>query len=67
MYYLSRNLAVALIYCDPSGLNEDDFKVYNSIDFNFNVTNWNDESTDINHRCNFTGFWDHCVEIEKVA
>ena len=64
MYLMGRWLAVALVNCDPSGLNEDDFKIYKSIDFDFTVTNWNEESTDINGRCDFSKKFDHCVEIE---
>ena len=63
---LSRNIAVALEYCDPSGLSESDFEVYESIDFLFTVTNWHEDSTDINGLCDFTGLYDHCVDIEKV-
>lgn len=61
---LSRNIAVALEYCDPSGLSDSDFEVYSSIDFWFTVTDWAEESTDINGICDFTGLWDHCVTIE---
>lgn len=63
-YYLSRTLAVCLINCDFSGLNDDDMKIIESIDFNFDVIDWAEDSSDINHRCDFTGLWDHCVIIE---
>ena len=61
---LSRNLAVALYNCDFSGLNDDDMKVIETIDFDFDVIDWAEDSTDINGRCDFTGLYDHCVEIE---
>lgn len=60
---MSRNLAVALEYCDPSGLEPDDLKIYESINFLFTVTDWAEDSTDINGRCDFTGLYDHCVTI----
>lgn len=62
---LSRHIAVALINCDPSGLSPADLDVYYSIDFLFTVTDWAEETTDINSQCDFTGFWDHCVTIER--
>ena len=60
---LSRNIAVSCVNADPSGLNEEDLEVYNSIG-DFTVLDWAEESTDINGKCDFTGYWDHCVEIE---
>ena len=63
-YKMDRNLAVSLINVDNSGLNEDDLEIYNSIDFNFVVINWNEDSNDINDKCDFTGLWSHCVIIE---
>lgn len=66
-YKMSRNLAVALTNCDPSGLNEETLKIYNEIDFLFLVTDWAEESTDINYKCDFTGLWDHCVTIEAES
>ena len=62
--YMSRNLAVALINCDPSGLNDETLGIYNRIDFDFDVVHWHEESSDINARCDYTGLWDHCVKIE---
>jgi len=61
---MSRTIATALVNCDPSGLSDDDLKIYKGIDFYFVVTDWEEESTDINGKCDFTGLWDHCVEIE---
>jgi hypothetical protein len=66
MYYLDRTLAVCLVYCDFTGLTDDDMEVINSIDFDFNVINWCEESTDINYKCDFTRKWSYCVIIEKV-
>ena len=62
---MSRDLAVALEYCDPSGLSDEILGVYNRIDFDFVVTDWAEDSSDINGRCDFTGYYDHCVTIEK--
>lgn len=61
---MSRNLAVALYNCDPSGLCEKDLEIYNSIDFDFTVTDWAEESSGINDVCDFSRLWDHCVTIE---
>ena len=61
---LSRHIAVALEYCDTTGLNGPEIDIYNSIDFNYTVTDWAEESSDINGICDFTGLWDHCVTIE---
>ena len=63
-YKLSRGLAVSIINCDPSGLNDEEFKLYESMNFLFIVTDWAEDSTDINDKCDFTGLWDHCVTIE---
>jgi hypothetical protein len=63
-YKMSRWLACCLVNCDPSGLEGADLELYNSIDFDFDVVDWSEESTDINYKCNFSGLWDHCVTIE---
>jgi len=63
---MGRWLAVALTNCDPSGLSEENFKIYESVDFDFNVIDWSEESSDINDKCDFSHKWDHCVEIERV-
>ena len=62
---LSRYLAVCLVNCDFSGCTDDDMKVIDKIDFDFNVTDWAEESSDINYRCDFSYKWDHCVTIEE--
>jgi len=61
---MNRNLAVALYNCDPSGLEGQDLKDYESVDFDFVVTDWAEDSTDINDKCDISGLWDHCVTIE---
>lgn len=63
-FKMGRWLAVALVNCDPSGLNEDALKIYNEVDFDFVVTDWAEESSDINGKCDFSGLYDHCVTIE---
>lgn len=63
---ISRSLAVAMVNNDFSGI-EDQELIERLISFHdFNVTNWNEESSDINGRCSITGKFDHCVEIEII-
>lgn len=61
---MSRWLATCLVNCDTSGLNESDLEIYNSIDFDFNIVDWAEESSDINGKCAFSNLWDHCVTIQ---
>lgn len=61
---MARWLAIALINCDSSGLEETDLELYNSISFHFTVTDWAEDSQDINGRCDFTKLHDHVVTIE---
>lgn len=63
---MSRSLAVALINCDPSGLDDETLEVYNNINFHFVVIDWVEESSDINGVCEFTKLHDHCVQIEEL-
>lgn len=60
---ISRNLAVSMEYCDYSGLNENEIELIKDFP-DFTVTNWNEESNDINGKCSITNLFDHCVEIE---
>ncbi len=60
---ISRNLAVSMVNCDYSGLNDDEIKLINNFP-DFTVIDWSEESSDINGRCGLTGLFDHCVEIE---
>lgn len=67
---ISRNLAVAMINCDYTGLTQEE--ILQIDDFtndvpDFFVTNWNEESNDINGICAISRKWDHCVEIEKMT
>lgn len=62
---ISRTLAVAMVNFDYSGLNNDEIELIKDFP-DFTVTNWNEESNDINGRCSITGLYDHCVEIEKT-
>ncbi len=60
---ISRSLAVSMVNCDYSGLNDDEIKLINNFP-DFTVIDWSEESSDINGRCEITGLFDHCVEIE---
>lgn len=60
---ISKNLAVCMINFDYSGLNESEIELVREFP-DFQVTDWNDESSDINARCSITGQWDCCVDIE---
>lgn len=60
---ISRSLAVSMVNCDYSGLNDDEIKLINDFP-DFTVIDWSEESSDINGRCDLTGLFDHCVEIE---
>lgn len=60
---ISRDLAVAMINADFSGLTEEEIGLIKDFP-DFTVTDWKEESRDINNTCDLTGFWDHCVEIE---
>jgi hypothetical protein len=64
---MSKHLAQALYYCDPSGLDNKTHDIYNRIDFDFVVTDWSEDSSDINGRCHFTGLYDNCVRIQEVG
>jgi hypothetical protein len=67
---ISRNLAVAMTYADFSGLTDTEIAQVKHFSENvpsFVVTNWNEESNDINGQCSITRLWDHCVEIEKIS
>jgi len=46
-----------------SGLSDDEIKLINNFP-DFTVIDWSEESSDINGRCDLTGLFDHCVEIE---
>jgi hypothetical protein len=63
-YKMNRTLAVCLYNCDSSGLNKGDLELYNSIDFDFNVVDWAEDSSDINGMCDFSRLHDHCVTIQ---
>lgn len=63
-YKIVKTLAIALCNCDPSGLCDDDLKIYDEIDFNFTVIDWCDDSSDINGVCDFTKLHAHCVTIQ---
>jgi len=65
MTRISRALAVAMINCDYSGLNEEEIDSIKNFK-DFKVIDWNEESNDINGRCNISGKFDHCVEIEII-
>lgn len=65
-YNMSRTLALALVNCDPSGLSDDDLELYNSVDFDFDVIDWVEDSSDINGVCDFSKKYDNCVTIEPV-
>jgi len=60
---ISRSLAVSMVNCDYSGLNDDEVKLIKDFP-DFTVIDWSEESSDINGRCGLTGLFDHCVEIE---
>lgn len=63
MRLISSNLATAMINADTSGLNSDEIKLVESFP-DFYVTDYKEESNDINGRCSLTGLYDHCVEVE---
>ena len=61
---IDRNLALAMVNADMSGLNDSEIDLIKDFP-DFNVTNWHDDSTDINGKCSLTGLWSHCVEVER--
>lgn len=60
---ISRGLAVSMINCDISGLDDDEIELIRDFP-DFNVTDWCTDNKGINAVCSITGLWDHCVEIE---
>lgn len=60
---ISRNLAVSMVNSDMSGLNDNEIELIRDFP-DFYVTDWAEESSDINGKCSITGLYDHCVEIE---
>ena len=60
---ICRALAVAMINADTSGLNENEIELIKHFP-DFTVTDWNEESSDINGNCFLTGLYAHCVEVE---
>lgn len=60
---ISRALAVAMVNADTSGLNDNEVEKIKDFP-DFTVTNWHEESSDINGRCSITGKYTHCVEVE---
>jgi hypothetical protein len=65
MKLISRSLAVAMENADTSSLNNNEIELIKNFP-DFVVTNWNEESNDINGRCSISGLFDHCVEIELI-
>jgi len=63
---ISRGLAVSMENADYSGLNDQEIELIKNFP-DFTVTNWNEESNDINGRCSITGLYDHCVDIELTS
>ena len=60
---ISKNLAIAMINSDLSGLRTEEIeKIKNFPDFE--VVEWNEDYHDINGICRISGLWDNCVEIE---
>jgi hypothetical protein len=63
-YKIDRNLVVAMINCDFSGLTDKEIELVKNFNHDFTVTNWADDSSDINGRCDLTGLYSHCVTID---
>lgn len=72
-YKIGRNFAVADENADLSGMEDSDIKLLE--DFtqrlidryghaHYTVTDWAEESSDINDRCDISKLMDHCVTIE---
>jgi len=72
-YKISRTLAVASENADLSGLSGSDIESLEKFEAHlietyghalWVITDWAEESTDINARCEIHGLMDHCVTIE---
>lgn len=60
---LSRNLAIAMTYCDYSGLSDEEVKLITNFP-SFLVVDWHEGGNGINAKCCLTRLWNTCVEIE---
>ena len=60
---ISRNLAVAMVNCDYSGLNDNEIELIKDFP-DFNVIDW--ENTNF-VRCAIHRLYDNCVEIELIG
>lgn len=60
---ISKNLAIAMVNCDLSGLNEYETNLIEDFP-DFDVIDWNENSNGINGKCAISGLWDSCAEIK---
>lgn len=63
---ISSYLAMVLIGSDLEDLSKEELDAVNKIDFDFTITDYAEESNDINGICEITGLWSHCVTIEGI-
>lgn len=63
---ISKTLAIAILNDDFSGLNDEMIEHAKKVDFDFEITDYSDESNDINGVCEITGLYDCCVEVTPI-